>query len=311
MDYLLVFPQTVVRPRIAAVPRLRHFLLLVVVAVVVLPLTSSAQLTMIALDYTDLVLAKPQMNGELGIVVWDQREQVVDGRQSPSLLGYRRAPVGIAYPAMVKDHEPLAAVLAKKIVKAFSASGISCSSIPTTPKDDWQQVQARMESTTQNRFLVLKLHVFQFDGRGSSKYEANIEVEVYDRNMQRLASEHVFDNRDLGNANGLEWEARVTYNLKGIIESVVGRETIQQALSSTKEMTNQEDNAVVEPKTVVAHDVIITKDGNELEVTVSEITLETVKYRLSSQAQGPIRNIAKTDVFMIKYKDGTKEMFNQ
>ena len=56
-------------------------------------------------------------------------------------------------------------------------------------------------------------------------------------------------------------------------------------------------------------DVIYTKDGNETKAKVVEITAEFVKYKKQSQLDGPLRNVPVKDVFLIIYKDGTRENF--
>ena len=60
---------------------------------------------------------------------------------------------------------------------------------------------------------------------------------------------------------------------------------------------------------VFSQDFIYKNDGTELKVIVNEITLDAIKYKNFNQPDGPIRNILKTEVFMIIYKDGTKEVF--
>jgi hypothetical protein len=49
----------------------------------------------------------------------------------------------------------------------------------------------------------------------------------------------------------------------------------------------------------------------EIESKVIEITEGVIKYRLPSQPNGPLRNMAIDNIFMIKYGDGTKEVFNK
>lgn len=59
----------------------------------------------------------------------------------------------------------------------------------------------------------------------------------------------------------------------------------------------------------ISQDVITTQDGEEIECKVLEIDLPKVKYRLKTQPNGPIRNIEVVNIFMIKYADGSKELF--
>lgn len=62
---------------------------------------------------------------------------------------------------------------------------------------------------------------------------------------------------------------------------------------------------------VNAQDVIYKNDGTEIKVKIIELTTETVKYKNFEQLQGPTRNILLSDVFMIIYEDGTKEVIKK
>jgi hypothetical protein len=59
-----------------------------------------------------------------------------------------------------------------------------------------------------------------------------------------------------------------------------------------------------------AQDLIYKYDGIEIKSMVIEITTNAIKYKNFAQPDGPIRNLLISDVFMIIYKDGTKEVFN-
>ncbi|EJF08551.1 MULTISPECIES: hypothetical protein [Pontibacter] len=63
--------------------------------------------------------------------------------------------------------------------------------------------------------------------------------------------------------------------------------------------------------TCQAQDILIKRNGDELEVKVLEIDLEAVKYKRFDNLEGPIISIAKADVFMIKYENGTKVTMNE
>jgi hypothetical protein len=56
-------------------------------------------------------------------------------------------------------------------------------------------------------------------------------------------------------------------------------------------------------------DNIILKDGVEISAKVFEITPTLIKYRHCKNLDGPIISVYKSDVFMIKYKDGSKDVF--
>ena len=56
-------------------------------------------------------------------------------------------------------------------------------------------------------------------------------------------------------------------------------------------------------------DNIILKDGGEISVNIIEITPDLIKYRRCNQKGGPIVSLNKSDVMMVRYADGTKDIF--
>ena len=57
-----------------------------------------------------------------------------------------------------------------------------------------------------------------------------------------------------------------------------------------------------------AQDTLIRRNGDELAVKVLEITPAEVKYRRTDNPDGPLISVWRTDVFMIRYANGTKEV---
>jgi len=58
-------------------------------------------------------------------------------------------------------------------------------------------------------------------------------------------------------------------------------------------------------------DVICLNNGSEIKSNVIEITNETIIYRYADQSDGPVRNVPIEDVFMIIYKNGSREIFKK
>jgi hypothetical protein len=58
-----------------------------------------------------------------------------------------------------------------------------------------------------------------------------------------------------------------------------------------------------------SQDIIIKNDKSEIKAKVLEIQEATIKYKLFEFLDGPIRNIAISDVFMIIYENGKRETF--
>lgn len=65
----------------------------------------------------------------------------------------------------------------------------------------------------------------------------------------------------------------------------------------------------LKPKEDNKCDEIILKNGDELRVKVIEIAETIIKYRRCDNLNGPIYSIPKADVFLIKYPNGTRDVF--
>jgi len=55
-------------------------------------------------------------------------------------------------------------------------------------------------------------------------------------------------------------------------------------------------------------DIIILKNGDEVKVKVLEISPIEIKYKKCNLPDGPLYVVKKSDVFMVKYANGTKEI---
>ncbi len=60
-----------------------------------------------------------------------------------------------------------------------------------------------------------------------------------------------------------------------------------------------------------AQDLIIKMDKTEIKSKVLELTDDVIKYKKFEKLDGPTYSIKKSDVFMIIYKDGSKEYMDQ
>jgi hypothetical protein len=62
---------------------------------------------------------------------------------------------------------------------------------------------------------------------------------------------------------------------------------------------------------VFAQDIIILKSGDEIKSMVVEVLSDQIKYKKFENKQGPSYGIEKSKVFMIRYANGSKDVFNQ
>ncbi len=59
-----------------------------------------------------------------------------------------------------------------------------------------------------------------------------------------------------------------------------------------------------------AQDLLTKRTGEELLVKVLEITPTEVKFRRSDNPDGPLISVWKTDLFLVRYANGTQDVFN-
>lgn len=60
---------------------------------------------------------------------------------------------------------------------------------------------------------------------------------------------------------------------------------------------------------VSAQDIITQKNGDEIKAKVTEIGANSVKYKRFGNESGPTYTISKSEIFMIKYENGEKDIF--
>ena len=67
--------------------------------------------------------------------------------------------------------------------------------------------------------------------------------------------------------------------------------------------------AIMFTSLISAQDVITKRDGTELKTKVVEIGINEIKYKNFENLDGPNYVCLKSDVFMIKFENGSKEVF--
>lgn len=58
-------------------------------------------------------------------------------------------------------------------------------------------------------------------------------------------------------------------------------------------------------------EVIFFRDGEEISVKVMEVGIEDVRYKLCGMQEGPVFVKSKSSIFMIRYADGSKDVFKE
>lgn len=63
------------------------------------------------------------------------------------------------------------------------------------------------------------------------------------------------------------------------------------------------------PAPATPTDVVVKRDGTEIAAHVDEVTPEVVKYHRADNLKGPLFTVFKSELFMIRYANGTKDVF--
>lgn len=61
----------------------------------------------------------------------------------------------------------------------------------------------------------------------------------------------------------------------------------------------------------IAQDVIIKRDGNEIQAKVLKVSDTEINYVKWNNLEGPTYTLSKSEIFMIKYKNGEKDIFER
>lgn len=261
-------------------------------------IASNSNAARVAIEHITLDLDKLNVEN-LGIVIWDQREMVTDRSQPESFLGYVRSMTGIAYGHITKSKRSFVEILEEKIQEAYAKNGTNVGMISITPYESQGDLIQKISSSSFDKVLVLKLNKLMHDGVAKIEYVVDVETTIYNNNGIELYSNKVTSNTPMGSAG--KKNKTIPAHIKAAVESLLNSSSLRTKLAK-----------VTSTKSAIAQrDVIILKDGEEIEGKVIEITETSVKYKSASQLDGPIRNMAIDKVFMIKYGDGTKEVISK
>jgi hypothetical protein len=187
---------------------------------------------------------------------------------------------------------------------AYNASSTSVKPLGASAFFTSTEIEKRMAESGCDKIIVFDWKNFYFDGVAKIEYVVDVELSIVTPQNQVLFHKKFVSKHDIP-CSSQKFKTTVPAMLKKVTEEIF---TNQEFISAAK---SEKTQAVGEPVKSANTDVIFTKTGEEIQATVIEITADMVKYKLATQPDGPIRNIAISDLFMIKYKNGDKEVFQK
>ena len=205
----------------------------------------------ISLEELNLELSKIECQN-LGLIIWDQRPQVVDKSQPEGFLGYIRSMVGIAYPQFLKEESGFAALISNKIQTGYKNTGVKINKISSSPFDTKEQLLKKVKAYQNEKILVITFNKLYFDGLSKIEYVIDINVQLFNNKGEILFSYITNEKIKLGSA--AKRKKRVPEALKTTFEKTLNNiELIQVLKESSKPKSNTEE--------LVKYDLIIKKDG--------------------------------------------------
>jgi hypothetical protein len=67
---------------------------------------------------------------------------------------------------------------------------------------------------------------------------------------------------------------------------------------------------IVSPFLSLSQDIITKKNGEDIDAKIMEVTQTEVKYKNFKNLEGPLFVISKNDLLMVRYENGTKDIFS-
>jgi len=123
----------------------------------------------------------------IALAVYDQREMVVDGNRKPDFVGYQLSSIGIAWPIGTKSGKNFTDVVQEVISQSFKNKGYTVLLIPTSYKDNYDDIKTRMIQSSSDRLMIIKLKKLQIVMVVATIIDIDVDVEVFDKSGNMLA----------------------------------------------------------------------------------------------------------------------------
>ena len=156
------------------------------------------------------------------IATHDQREEVVDGSQNESYVGYMRSTVGIAYPISTASGRNFSDDFSLVIKNSLNESKDTCQIIQTRASESKDQVLNRLITAQCDRLLLFTVTKWRTDSKPKGmQYGTDVlwdlTLEVFNKNAEPLASDRtngVDPDLDLNAVGGSVKRTQVIVNEK-------------------------------------------------------------------------------------------------
>jgi len=163
----------------------------------------------------------------------DQREVVKSGECAPTYVGMQRGGFGNPFRVNTESGLPLADDLTNAVSESLSKKGFKAMPVYTKVADDSSRVLELLKGQNGDRSLLFVISKWESDTYMNIGLDYEIELTVYDKQMAKLASSSVRENRSItGSAWNPPEAARreVPLAFKRALENLLNAPNILKAL---------------------------------------------------------------------------------
>jgi hypothetical protein len=123
----------------------------------------------------------------IALAVYDQREMVVKGSRKADFVGYQLSDIGVAWPMGTKSGKNFTDVIQEIISQSFKSKGYTVSLIPTSYKDNYDDIKTRLIQSSSDRLMIIKFKKLQLVMVVATMIDIDVDIEVFDKSGNTLA----------------------------------------------------------------------------------------------------------------------------
>ena len=135
----------------------------------------------------------------IALAVYDQREMIISGSRKPDFVGYQMSDIGVAWPMGTKSGKNYADVIEEVISQSYKAKGYTVTLFPTTYKESYSDIKARLMKSTTDRRMIIKVNKLQIILIVATMMEIDVDIEVFDQSGNVLVTRNFHKNEKIAN----------------------------------------------------------------------------------------------------------------
>ena len=143
--------------------------------------------------------------------------------------------------------------------------------------------------------------------KSHSKIKITKSSEIFDNSSSSILNSEV-DNNDLSSSNETFFKEKINSQFEDVLLLESNDKINPEIELNYNVKENKQNNSKINVDEPLECDLIVCKNGDEIEAKVLEIGIKEIKYKRCDNEEGPTISILNSNVVMIKYPNGTKDV---